>query len=48
MEPEQPISRAELEGMLFAIADINANVEAILNLLEEEFGGGEELPEEDG
>jgi hypothetical protein len=46
MEPEQPISRAELEGMLFAIADINAN--RGLNLLEEEFGGEEELPEEDG
>ena len=27
MEPEELISRQELTGMLFAIADINANVE---------------------
>jgi hypothetical protein len=32
--------------MLFAIADLNANVERILQLLEEEFGGEEGVPEE--
>lgn len=46
VQPEALISRAELEGMLFAIADLNANVQAILSLLEEEFGGEEGLPEE--
>jgi hypothetical protein len=33
--------------MLFAIADLNANVERILRLLEGELGGDEGLPEED-
>jgi hypothetical protein len=47
MEPEQLIYRGEIVPMLFAIADMNANLEAILDLLGEEFGGGEELPEED-
>jgi hypothetical protein len=33
--------------MLFAIADLNAKVGQILQLLEEELGGGEALPEGD-
>jgi hypothetical protein len=33
--------------MLFAIADLNVNVERILTLLEEENGGEEGLQEED-
>jgi len=33
--------------MLFAIADLNANVERILQLLEGDLGGDEGLPEED-
>ena len=45
MEPEELISRPELTGMLFAIADINANVERIVWLLEDE-DGEQEAPEE--
>lgn len=41
------ISRQEAVAMLFAIADLNANVERILRLLEEEFGDEEGLSEED-
>jgi hypothetical protein len=33
--------------MLFAIADLNAKVGRILQLLEEELGGGEALSEDD-
>ena len=39
-----PISREEARAMLFAIADINVNIERILRLLEETL---EEGPEED-
>jgi hypothetical protein len=41
------VDREELVAMLFAIADLNAKVGRILELLEEEFGGGEALPEDD-
>jgi hypothetical protein len=41
------IYRREVVAMLFAIADLNANVERILQLLEGELGGEEGLPEED-
>jgi hypothetical protein len=34
--------------MLFGIADINQNIRRILELLEEELGGEEALPEDDG
>ena len=47
VEPEPLISRPELTGMLFAIADLNANVRQIRDLLEEEFGGEEEAQEDD-
>jgi hypothetical protein len=48
MQPEPLASRSEVEAMLFAIADMNLTLKAILTLLEEEFGGEEELPEDDG
>ncbi len=44
MEPEPLVSREEAQAMLFAIADLNVNVERIMRLLEENF---EEGPEED-
>jgi hypothetical protein len=44
---EPVISREEVTAMLFAIADINANVEHIVDLLEGGEGGEEGLPEED-
>jgi hypothetical protein len=47
VEPKRLISRDELTAMLFAIADVNANVRAIRELLEEEQGGEEGLPEAD-
>jgi hypothetical protein len=46
VEPETLISRDELTGMLFTIADINANTAKILRLLEEELGGEEGLEED--
>ena len=45
MEREALISRAEVTAMLFAFADINANVERIVGLLEDDHDG-EEAPEE--
>jgi hypothetical protein len=48
LESEPLIYREELTSMLFAIADINVNVERILTLLEGENGGEEGLREEDG
>jgi hypothetical protein len=45
VEHEELISRSELTGTLFAIADINAHVERILSLLEDE-NGEQEKPEE--
>jgi hypothetical protein len=47
MEPTALISRSEVTAMLFTFADINANVERILRVLEGEDDGGEEEPEED-
>jgi hypothetical protein len=47
VEPPPLIYRREVVAMLFAIADLNSNVEQILQLLEEESGGEEGLPEED-
>ena len=45
---EEPlIYREELTSKLFAIADINVNVERILTFLEGENGGEEGLQEED-
>jgi hypothetical protein len=41
------ISRSEVTAMLFAFADINANVERIVDLLENGPDGEEEIPEED-
>jgi hypothetical protein len=46
MEAASPIYREEVVAMLFAIAVLNAMVERILRLLEEEFGGEEGVPQE--
>ena len=46
MDADELISRSEVTGMLFAFADINANVERIVSLLEDE-DGEQEAPEED-
>ena len=43
---EELISRAEVTAMLFTFADINANVDRIVHLLEGE-DGEEETAEED-
>jgi hypothetical protein len=43
---DELISRDELTGTLFAIADINANVERIVRILEGD-GNGEEEASED-
>ena len=47
MRADELISRSEVTAMLFTYADINANVERILRLLEDEQDGDEEGPEED-
>ena len=47
VEPGRLVEREEIVAMLFAIADLNAKVGQILQLLEEELGGGEALPEDD-
>ena len=43
---EELISRREVTAMLFAFANINANVERILRLLEDGNDGEQEEPEE--
>jgi hypothetical protein len=47
VEPGGLVEREEVVAMLFAIADLNAKVGRSLELLEEELGGGEALPEDD-
>ena len=47
VESGRLVEREEIVAMLFAIADLNAKVGQILQLLEEELGGGEALPEDD-
>jgi len=47
VEAEPLINRQDVVAMLFEIADVNANVERILQLLEDELGGDQGLPEED-
>ena len=47
MEPVRLVEREEVVAMLFAIADLNEKVGRILQLLEEDLGGGEALPEDD-
>ncbi len=46
MEPEPLVTRDELTGTLFVIADISVNVRRITEILEE-FGGEEAIPEDD-
>jgi hypothetical protein len=48
VEPEALISRGEVVAMLFSVADVNANLETIIDLLEQEFGAGEGSEEEEG
>ena len=47
VEPEPVIYREEATAMLFAIADINRNVRAIRDVLENDWDGEEEPPEDD-
>jgi len=47
VEAGRLVEREEVVSMLFAIADLNAKVGRTLQLLEEDFGGGEALPEDD-
>jgi hypothetical protein len=47
VEPDGVVHREEVTAMLFAIADINTNVRAIRDLLEEDGGGEEELSQDD-
>jgi hypothetical protein len=46
IQADELISRSEVTAMLFTFADINANVERILRLLEDGHGGEQEEPEE--
>jgi hypothetical protein len=45
VQAEPLIYREEVTAMLFLLADINANVQKIIDLLEDDFGG--EVQEED-
>jgi hypothetical protein len=47
VDPGELINRDELTAMLFAVADIKTDVRAIRELLEEDLGGEEGLPEAD-
>jgi hypothetical protein len=47
VDPDPIVYREEVAAMLFAVADINVNVRAIRNLLEEDDGGEEGSPEDD-
>jgi len=47
VEAASVIYREEVVAMLFSIADLNENVKRIVQLLEEEFDGGEAVPEDD-
>jgi hypothetical protein len=46
MPAEELISRSEVTATLFAVADINANVERVLRLLEDGDDAEQEEPEE--
>jgi hypothetical protein len=39
VDPEPLVSRSELTGIFFVIADLGADVKRILDLMEEELGG---------
>ena len=47
MEPTELVSREEVAAMLFAIADINAKLTQIIDLLEGEADGEGSPPEDD-
>ena len=41
------IYREEVVAMLFTVADLNVKLRRIIELREEEFDGGEAIPEDD-
>jgi hypothetical protein len=47
VEQERLIDRDEIVGALFTLNDMNAHLERIQELLEEELGGEEGLEEDD-
>jgi hypothetical protein len=47
MEGGPVIYRDEVTATLIALSDINVNIRRILDLLEDELGGEEEVPEDD-
>ena len=47
MHPEPVIYREEVTAALFALADMNVNIEIIRDLLEGDYGAEEEPPEDD-
>jgi hypothetical protein len=47
LEPQPIIYREEVTAILGAFADLNVHVRRILDLLEDELGGEEEIPEDD-
>jgi hypothetical protein len=48
MKPETVVYREEAVAMLFAIHEMNENIQKIRNLLKGGDGGEEGLPEDDG
>ena len=46
MDPQPLVHREELTSALFAIADMNDNINRIRELIEEELGGEEGLEED--
>lgn len=47
VEPEALIYRDEVVAMLFGVSDLNVKLAKIIRILEQEFGGEEELEEDD-
>jgi hypothetical protein len=47
VESEALIYRDEVVAMLFGVADLNVKLAKIIRILEQEFGGEEELEEDD-
>ena len=47
MEAATVIYREEVIAIVFSTADLNENVKRIVQLLEEDFDGGEAVPEDD-
>jgi hypothetical protein len=47
VEPEALIYRDEVVSMLFGVSDLNVKLAQVIRILEQEFGGEEELEEDD-